>query len=230
MKLLYENFLEVIKNPPAYFVTSLAIMVFIATFSIIVGRIIEKMDVRAKPNKLITVVIEGIGGFNKFIQGYVGKQWQYVTPFVLTMTLYVFLSNISGVAALDAPTKYTAITFSMSLMSFYIVQSTGVISKGAKHFLGIFQPYFPMLPLNLVSEFVPILSMALRLFGNIAGGALIMTLLYGLLGWGSILVTPPFHALFDIGFGLIQTIVIVLLTIIFTSMKISEEDFEIIKK
>mgnify|MGYP000859371973 FL=1 len=230
MTLLIEDFLAIVKNPPAYFITSLAIMALIALFAFIVGHKVEKMDVRAKPNKLMTVVIEGIGGFNNFIKGYVGKHWQYVTPFVLTMSIYVLLSNISGIAAFDAPTKYTAITLSMSLISFYIVQSTGVISQGARHFLGIFKPYPPMLPLNLVSEFVPILSMALRLFGNIAGGALIMTLLYGLLGWGSIIVTPPMHALFDIGFGLIQTIVIVLLTIIFTSMKVDEADFEINKK
>lgn len=230
MKLLIEDFLNIIKNPPAYFITSLAIMVLIALFAITVGQKVSKMDVRAKPNKLMTVVIEGIAGFNNFIKGYVGRHWQYVTPFILTMTLYVFISNISGIAAFDAPTKYTSITLSMSLISFFIVQSTGIISQGAKHFLGIFKPYPPMLPLNLVSEFVPILSMALRLFGNIAGGALILTLLYGLLGWGSVIVTPAMHALFDIGFGLIQTIVIVLLTIIFTSMKIDEADFEIIKK
>jgi F-type H+-transporting ATPase subunit a len=143
------------------------------------------------------------------------------------MALYVFISNISGIMALDSPTKYSAVTFSMSLTAFFVVQSTGVISQGAKHFLGVFKPLWPMFPLNVVSEFVPILSMALRLFGNIAGGALIMTLLYGLLGWASIIVTPAFHLIFDIGFGFIQTIVIVLLTIIFSSMKVDEADFEI---
>jgi F-type H+-transporting ATPase subunit a len=52
-----------------------------------------------------------------------------------------------------------------------------------------------MFPLNVVSEFVPILSMALRLFGNIAGGALILTLVYGA-GWASVLVTPALHVVF----------------------------------
>jgi F-type H+-transporting ATPase subunit a len=84
-----------------------------------------------------------------------------------------------------------------------------------------------MFPLNVVSELVPILSMALRLFGNIAGGALILTLIYSA-GWLSVLVTPALHVVFDIGFGLIQALVIVLLTVIFASMKISEADLEII--
>ena len=69
MTLLIEDFLAIVKNPPAYFITSLAIMALIALFAFIVGHKVEKMDVRAKPNKLMTVVIEGIGGFNNFIKG-----------------------------------------------------------------------------------------------------------------------------------------------------------------
>jgi F-type H+-transporting ATPase subunit a len=228
MRFLIDDFVNTFKNPPAYFITSLILMTVIAVFAIVIGKRVEKLDVKAKPTKAMTLVIEGIGGFNSFVKGYVGKHWRYVTPIVLTMALYVFLSNISGIIALDSPTKYSAITFSMSITAFFVVQSTGVISQGAKHFLGVFKPLWPMFPLNVVSEFVPILSMALRLFGNIAGGALIMTLLYGLLGWASIVVTPAFHLVFDIGFGFIQTIVIVLLTIIFSSMKVDEADFEII--
>jgi F-type H+-transporting ATPase subunit a len=77
-----------------------------------------------------------------------------------------------------------------------------------------------------VGDVVPIISMALRLFGNISSGALLLTLIYKLTGWLSPLVTPAFHLIFDIGFGMIQTLVIVLLTIIFASMKVDEADFE----
>lgn len=226
-KNIIESFKDIFSNPPGYLITSLSIMVLIGLFAVFMGKKIEKAEVTEKPNKLLTVVIEGIGGFNKFVKGYVGKQWTFVTPFVLTMALYVFISNISGILALPAPTKYTAITFSMSIMSFLIVQSTGIISVGAKHFLGIFKPLWPMFPLNLVSEFVPILSMALRLFGNIAGGALILALLYSITGWAAIVITPGFHLIFDIGFGFIQTIVLVLLTVIFAAMKVDEADLEI---
>jgi len=218
--------LNYLKNLPVYFLTSLGIMTAIAVFAVIMGHSIEKMDVKQRPNRLQTLVIVGISGFNNFVKAYVGKHWRYVTPFALTMALYVFLSNISGLVALDAPTKYTAITFSMSIVAFYVVQSTGIVSQGWRHFLGIFKPLAPMAPLNIVSDIVPILSMALRLFGNIASGALLLTLIYRLTGWASIVVAPAFHVIFDIGFGLIQTLVIVLLTIIFASMKCDEADFD----
>jgi F-type H+-transporting ATPase subunit a len=114
----------------------------------------------------------------------------------------------------------------MSITAFIVIQSTGIISQGWRHFLGVFQPLAPLAPLNIVSEFVPIVSMALRLFGNIASGALLLGLLYRVSGWFSIIITPAFHLVFDIGFGTIQTLVIVLLTIIFASMKVKEEDFQ----
>jgi F-type H+-transporting ATPase subunit a len=221
---ILNQILNDIQQP--FFLTSLGLMSFIAIGSIIIGKKIEKMDVRQKPNRFMTVVILGIGGFNGFVKSYVGKHWKYVMPFVLTMALYVFISNISGLVALDSPTKYTAITFSMSLIAFFVVQSTGIVSQGWRHFLGIFKPLAPMAPLNIVGDVVPIISMALRLFGNISSGALLLTLIYKLTGWLSPLVTPAFHLIFDIGFGMIQTLVIVLLTIIFASMKVDEADFE----
>ena len=110
----------------------------------------------------------------------------------------------------------------------------GFISQGWKALLGIFKPIPAMFPLNLISEFTPILSMALRLFGNIASGTVIITLIYnGLnlipyMGWTSILVTPIFHLIFDIGFGFIQTMVFVLLIVIFSSNKVAETDFDIV--
>ena len=216
-----------LKELPIYFLTSLGIMTAIAIFSVVMGKRIGKMDVKSKPNRLETLIISGIGGFNGFVKNYVGKHWKYVTPFALTMALYVFISNISGLVALDSPTKYTAVTVSMSLVSFFVVQSTGIVSQGWRHFLGIFKPLPPMAPLNVVSDVVPIVSMALRLFGNIASGALLMTLIYRLTGWASLIIAPPLHMVFDIGFGLIQTLVIVLLTIIFASMKCDEADFDI---
>lgn len=221
---IIQQIINDIQQP--FFITSIALMAAIALASVVIGLKIQKMDVRQKPGRFMTLVILGIGGFNGFVKSYVGKHWKYVMPFVLTMALYVFISNISGLIALDAPTKYTAITFSMSLIAFFVVQSTGIVSQGWRHFLGIFKPLAPMAPLNIVGDVVPIISMALRLFGNISSGALLLTLLYRVTGWLSPLITPAFHLIFDIGFGMIQTLVIVLLTIIFASMKVDEADFE----
>ena len=223
-----EQILTMLRDIPIYFYTSLGIVAFISISSVLISMRINKLDVRETPGKFITVIISFIEMMNNFIKGYIGKHLKFLAPPVITLALYVFISNISGLVALDSPTRYTSITFSVSITAFILIQATGFKSMGWKHLLGIFKPLAPMAPLNIVSEFTPILSMALRLFGNIASGALLMTIIYGATGWLSIIVAPAFHLVFDIGFGLIQTMVVVMLTVIYSSMKVDETDFDTI--
>jgi len=223
MKMI-DNVIEYIKNLPTYFITSLGIILFIIILSVWVGAYVAKLDVRDKPNKFVTLIIQFIEFFNNYVKSYIGKHWKFVTPIALTLALYVSISNMSGVFALDSPTKYTTITFSLSIISFVVVQATGFISQSWRHLLGLFKPLWILFPLNVVSEVTPILSMALRLFGNIISGSVILLLVYELTGWASLVVAPAFHVIFDIGFGLVQTLVLVLITIVFASIKIDEED------
>lgn len=231
---LFENFIDYFRNSkiiaylidlPAYFVTSLGIILFIIIMSIWIGSYVSKLDVRDKPNKFVTIVILFIEFFNNYVKEYIGKHWKFVAPTTLALVLYVALANMSGILALESPTRFTSITFSLSIISFAIIQITGFISNSWKHFLGLFQPLWPLFPLNIISEFTPILSMALRLFGNIISGSVILMLVYNLTGWASLAIAPAFHLIFDVGFGLVQTLVLVLLTIVFSSIKVDDEDF-----
>lgn len=222
---MMTQILDYLKNLPVYFYTSLGIMTFIAILSIIAGTRVKKMDVRETPNRFMTIFISAVESYNKMIKGYIGKHWRFIAPVTLTLAAYVLLSNVSGIFALQAPTKFTSITFSLSITSFLIVQTTGFISQSWRHLLGLFKPFWPMLPLNLMSEFTPIISMALRLFGNIASGSVFLVLVYRFGGWLSVIIAPAFHLVFDIGFGLIQAVVLILLTVIFASNKVSENDF-----
>ncbi len=220
-----NTILDYIVSLPGYFITSLAIMFGMAIILYIVGRRVEQLNPRDKPSKVMTVFIGFVKFFNNFMRGYVGKQAVWLTPVVMTLAMYVFIANASGMFALDAPTKYTSITFSLSIFAFLIIQITGIVSAKWKHFLSVLQPIPFLLPLNLIGEVTPIISIALRLFGNIISGAVFIVMIYGFTGWASIFIAPAFHVIFDIGFGLIQALVYVLLTVIFTSSKIDEKDF-----
>ena len=136
-----------------------------------------------------------------------------MSPLILTLATYVFVSNISGMFALDSPTKYTAITFSLSIFAFLIIQITGLISSKWKHFLSIFKPIPVMMPLNLIGEITPIISIALRLFGNLISGTVFIVLIYRFTGWLSVIIAPAFHLIFDLGFGFIQALVLSLIHI-----------------
>jgi F-type H+-transporting ATPase subunit a len=220
-----SSVLDYLSNIPSYFLTSLALMILVGIILFFVGKKVEKLNPTDRPSNFIVIFISFVKFFNNFIKGYVGKQWKWLSPLILTLATYVFVSNISGMFALDSPTKYTAITFSLSIFAFLIIQITGLISSKWKHFLSIFKPIPVMMPLNLIGEITPIISIALRLFGNLISGTVFIVLIYRFTGWLSVIIAPAFHLIFDLGFGFIQALVYVLLTVIFTSSKIDDKDF-----
>ena len=223
---MWTKIVDYISSLPDYFIASLAIMIVIIIFSIVIGHIVDNLDAKAKPNKFMTAVISFVEMMNNFVKETVGKHWKFLTPIVISIALYIFISNISGVIGVPSPTRFTTIAFSLSIIAFVVVQMMGFVSQGFRSLLGLFQPFAPMFPLNLMSEVTPILSMALRLFGNIVSGTVILTLIYKFTGWASLIIAPPLHLVFDIAFGLIQTVVFVLLIVIFSSNKVAESDLE----
>ena len=86
------------------------------------------------------------------------------------------------------------------------------------------EPNPVMLPMNIISEFTLPISLALRLFGNVISGTAISILIRQLLEYPGIIVMPFINLLFDIAFSLIQVAVFVILSVIFTSMKIKDEE------
>ena len=223
-----EILLESLRQP--YIWSSLIVVLVLCILAIIIGQKVKKLKVGEKPGLIIAVVISFVSFINNYTKQNVGEQWKFVAPHILMLSIFLFVLNISGLFLLDTPTKYTTITVGFAIWAFGIIQVTGIRSKKVRHLgtlVGPLKPMSPlMIPLNILSDVTPLLSMTLRIFGNIASGALLMSLIYGLLSWGSIFVAPPLHLIFDIGFGLIQTVVFIVLTLVFTANKLDEKEFE----
>ena len=80
--------------------------------------------------------------------------------------------------------------------------------------------------MNLIGELATPISLGLRLFGNILSGAVIMGLVYSILGWAAVAVAPPLHCYFDIFSGFIQTLVFCTLTTVFIAGKLPDEEVD----
>lgn len=58
----------------------------------------------------------------------------------------------------------------------------GIQTKGIKAYLkGFTEPFFLLTPINLIGEIANPISLSFRLFGNLVGGLIIMSLVYGAL-------------------------------------------------
>jgi F-type H+-transporting ATPase subunit a len=148
-----------------------------------------------------------------------GKKFSNFAPYVGTIILFIGVANISGLLGLRPPTADLNTTMGLSLMTFILIHFMGVKSKGLGGYLkGFLDPMPFLLPLNILGELATPISLSFRLFGNIVGGLIIMTLVYQALGNFAVLVPAVLHAYFDMFAGLLQSFIFAMLTMVFVSL------------
>lgn len=210
---------------PSQVWSTIIITIVLCLIFMIVGRKIKKVDPKGKtPLWMIPFVIL-VDLINKMTKENVGKFWKAYAPYFLTLAIFLCVSNISGIFGLQSPTSYLVINAALAVITFFIIQITGILSNGIwRYSKSFFEPVFLLFPINLIGEVTLPVSLALRLMGNIMSGAVLSKIIFGLLGWYAIPVLPFYNAIFDIFFGVVQTAVFLLLTIIFTGNKVTDED------
>ncbi len=86
----------------------------------------------------------------------------------------------------------------------------GCIKQGPRYFKHLVSPIALMLPLNILEELAKPLTMALRLFGNILAGEILLAVLYQLVPF----VVPNIWIGFSLIIGFLQAFIFTMLTII----------------
>lgn len=215
---------------PDQVISSIIITIVLSVIFIIVGSKIKKVKPEDKTPVWLIPFIILVDLINKMTKENVGKFWKAYAPYFLTLAIFLCVSNISGIFGLSSPTSYLLVNAALAIITFFIIQVTGIVSNGIKNYSkSFFEPVFLLFPINLIGEITLPVSLALRLMGNIMSGAVLSKIIFGLLGWFAIPFLPIYNAIFDIFFGVVQTAVFLLLTIIFTGNKVKDED-KIIEK
>ena len=203
---------------------SLIIVGALVLFFFILYFVLRKVDPLKKTPKWLVPFLWLVDMMNNFIKDNIGKRWRSYSPWFLTLVIYIFFANTSAIYLLDNPTSYVVVTFALALCSFFVIQVTGIVSLKWGYLKSFAEPIPVMLPMNIVSEFTLPISLSLRLFGNVISGTAISILVKQLLERWSVIVMPFINLLFDFAFSLIQVAVFVILSVIFTSMKIKDEE------
>ncbi|MQN02409.1 MAG: F0F1 ATP synthase subunit A [Lachnospiraceae bacterium] len=149
----------------------------------------------------------------KFFGETIGEKGKRYVPYLVSVLIYIAISNLIGIIGFKPPTKDMNVTVALSLMSIILIEASGVIEKGPKKFLHSFaEPMAIITPINILEIFIRPLSLCMRLFGNVLGSFVIMELLKLVIP----VVLPALASLyFDIFDGLIQAYVFVFLTSLF---------------
>ena len=212
----------VLKKP---LISTLIIVGVLSLVFFIMSFFIKKVDSMKKTPLWLIPFIMIVEIVNNFVKDTIGKRWKSYSPWFLTLVIFIFFANTSAVYLLDNPTGYLVVTFTLAMCSFVVIQATGIVSLGIGGYLHSYiEPNPVMLPMNIISEISLPISLCLRLFGNVVSGTVISILIKKSFGWFSLPVMPFINLLFDIAFSIIQVAVFVILSIIFTSQKINDEE------
>jgi F-type H+-transporting ATPase subunit a len=205
--------------------TSLLLVLLLAFFILVMHRKIKRLAPTDHTTGMVMALEVVVDFINNFAKQHFGVHWKFYAPILLTLGLYLTFANTMGLFGVRPPTSSVNVTLGLSTLAFFLIQGTGMVSKGLKGYIkGLFEPLPFMFPLNVIGELAVPVSLGLRLFGNIFSGVIITGLVYAALGNLSPVITPVVHAIFDVFFGLIQMVVFILLVTIFSSNSLASDE------
>jgi F-type H+-transporting ATPase subunit a len=181
---------------PDFIVMSLLILVAVSVLCLFIR---SRLSVE-NPGRLQLALEEGLSFLNGMLDDYIGPKGRNYLPIVGTMFIFILIGNLMGlVPGLKSPTSNFNVTLGCALTVFVYYQFHGFKEQGVlgylKHFLAppgapiwIFPIY---LPVEIISHFSRVLSLSVRLFGNIFGEDLVILIIASIVPFFVPLVMMP---------------------------------------
>ena len=131
---------------------------------------------RSRWQNLLEIVVTGI---EKQIEEVGLSQPRKYLGFLGTLFLFVAAASLGTIIpGYEPPTGSLSTTTALALCVFVAVPLFGIAEQGVGGYLGSYvKPTFIMLPFNIISEVSRTLALAVRLFGNMMSGAMIIAIL-----------------------------------------------------
>jgi F-type H+-transporting ATPase subunit a len=153
-----------------------ALMIFMAVGARLITRRLSKGIRRSRWQNLLEIVVTAIEGQIKDV-GLANPK----TYLGFLGTLFLFLAVAAVCTVIPgymAPTGSLSTTVALALCVFIAVPIFGIEDQGIPGYLKSFvEPTVIMLPFNIISELSRTLALAIRLFGNMMSGAMIVSIL-----------------------------------------------------
>jgi len=158
-----------------------------------------------------------VGGIESFMIDVTGEEGRFLFPLIATLGLFILASNYMGmIPGFFSPTANINTTAACALIVVVFTHVIGVKSHGVKyikHFMGPIAWLTPLImPIELIGHGARVLSLSIRLFGNIFGEELVLAILFFLAGLYLAPLPIMFLGLFT---GFVQAFIFCLLSMMY---------------
>lgn len=189
---------------------------FVMIILIILGAVAAK-SISMIPTKAQNVFEILISGIEEFMVDLTGEEGRWLFPISATIFIYIVVCNLIGlVPGFLPPTASVNTTLSCAIPVVIFTHVIGVKYHGVKYIKHFMGPVWWLAPLIFVIEIIGhvarILSLSIRLFGNMMGHELVLGILFFLAGL--FLAPLPIMAL-GIFVAVVQAFVFFLLSIMY---------------
>ena len=209
---------------PNYLVMTMLIVVVVAVVCLFMR---SRLSVE-HPGKFQILLEDGVTAVVGLLEEWIGPDGRRYLPLIATLGLFILLGNYMGlIPGLMSPTSSINVTLACAITTWVYYHYQGIRAQGlvgyVKHFWAPpgapFMLGFLMFPIEIISHTSRLLSLSLRLFGNIFGEELVILVLFSIVPF---LVPLPMMFLGLIT-GLLQAFIFMLLTIIYLQGAVAVE-------
>jgi F-type H+-transporting ATPase subunit a len=198
-------------------VTTWAIMLLLIIGSKLITRKL-KVDVTISRWQCILEML--VSGMKSEIKGVGLNQPEEYIGFIGTLFLFIVISNICIIFPFyESPTGSLSTTVALACSVFLAVPFFGISRSGIGGYLKTYvQPTFIMLPFNIIGELSRTLALAVRLFGNIMSGGMIVAILLSI----SPFIFPVVMKVLGLLTGMVQAYIFAVLATVYIAAAVDK--------
>ncbi|AWX69664.1 F0F1 ATP synthase subunit A [[Mycoplasma] anseris] len=214
----------------------LVIIVFV--LSILIYIAVKRQKVDKAPSYALILVESAIMSSDNYANDLHETRLQKANPYFISIFIFMFFGNLLSLFGLEPVGSSLSVVLAATMVTWLTTFGLGFVYQKIKFLFKLLNP------LEIAGNFSPLISLTFRMFGNIVGGVVLITLFHAFLDsiWikiikvssenpaavlnpAGMIFTPLLNLYFDIFAGAIQAFVFMTLTISYWSQS-SEVDIK----
>jgi F-type H+-transporting ATPase subunit a len=186
------------------------------------------------PNKVQLFWEVLVGWVSDQVEAGLGPRYRHVVPLAVTIFMLVLAANWIEVFPglwhntdyLPSPSADVNLTYALGATVFVLTNGAAIRAKGLGGYIkAFFAPPRWLAPIRALEELMKPVTLALRLFGNLFSGGIMIALLLAIpiYFFPATIVFSVAWKIFDLAIGIIQAFIFALLTILYYQFAVAKE-------